>query len=170
MTKPYFSVSHLALHSCGHHHPAWQPPPPSPRGAWSPTSFPRGVTTSFFSLSAHQSNQPLLSHHCFPPITDFKGWQQSKSTHNMRVSWPACTSGDEHRTDHRAPAWPKFRAVLRSLWSTLTKISGSARYAALARLRSLLKPQKRGISFILICPLNIGFSRFFPRCTLYESQ
>ena len=125
---------------------------------------------SIFSLSAHQSNQPLLSHHCFPPITDFKGWQQSKSTHNIRVSWPACTSGDEHRPQHRAPASLRFRAVLRSLWSTLAKISGSARYAALARLRSLLKPQKREISFILICPSNIGFSRFFSRCTLYESQ
>ena len=116
---------------------------------------------SIFSLSSHQSNQPLLLHHCFPPITDFKGWRQSKSTHNMQVSWPACTSGGEHRTEHRAAAWPKFRAVLRSLSSTLAKISGSARYAALARLRSLLKPQKgEFLSYLFVRRIlvSVGFS------------
>ena len=114
MTKPLFSASHLALHSFGHHHPAWLPPPPSPRGAWSPTSFPRGVTTAFFPYLPVNPISPCYCRIAFPPITDFKGWQQSKSTHNMQVSWPACTFGGEHRTEHRAPVWPKFRAALRS--------------------------------------------------------
>ena len=78
MTKPLFSVSHLALHSCGHHPPAWQPPPPSPRGAWSPTSFPRGVTTAFLFIN------PISPCYCIiaflPSLTSKGGTRASQRT------------------------------------------------------------------------------------------
>ena len=78
MTKPLFSVSHLALHSFGHHHPAWLPPPPSPRGAWSPTSFPRGVTTAFLFIN------PISPCYCIiaflPSLTSKGGTRASQRT------------------------------------------------------------------------------------------
>ena len=166
MTKPLFSVSHLALHSCHHHHPAWQSPPPWPGGAWSPTSFPRGVTTAFLFIN------PISPCYCIiaflPSLTSKGGTRASQRTiceFPGQLALLAANTGQSIELllgRCSAPYW--------GLRSTLAKISGSARYAALARLRSLLKPQKRGISFLLTCPSNIGFSRFFSRCALYESQ
>ena len=160
MTKPLFSVSHLALHSCGHHPPAWQPPPPSPRGAWSPTSFPRGVTTAFFPYLPINAISPCYCIIAFlPSLTSKGGTRASQRTiceFPGQLALLAMNTGQSIELllgRCSAPYW--------GLRSTLAKISGSARYAALARLRSLLKPQKRGISFMFICPSKIGFRRFF---------
>ena len=158
--KPLSLVSHLALHSCGHHHPAWLPPPPSPRGAWSPTSFPRSVTTAFFPYLPINPISPCYCIIAFlPSLTSKDGSRASQRTiceFPSQLALLAANTGQSIELllgRSSAPYW--------GLRSTLAKISGSARYAALARLRSLLKPQKREFLLCLFVPprilVSVGF-------------
>ena len=165
MTKPLFSVSHLALHSCHHHHPAWLPPPPSPRGAWSPTSFPRGVTTAFLFIN------PISPCYCIiaflPSLTSKGGTRASQRTiceFPGQLALLAMNTGQSIELllgRSSSPHWGLVHSG-EDLWIGQICRTGSPSQPSQAA--------EEGISFLLTCPSNIGFSWFFSRCALYESR
>ena len=161
MTKPYFSVSHLALHSCYHHHPVWQPPPPSPRGAWSPTSFPKGVTAAFFPYLPINPISPCYSFIAFLPSLTSKGG--SRASQRTICEFPnqlallATNTGQIIELllgRSSAPHW----GLSGPLWRRSLDRPDMPHWLAFAAFSS----RRRGkFLFLLTCPSNIGFSRFF---------